>query len=138
MVFIFDEGSKFKAPLSKVWELNQSEGQHQHASLRNQKAEEQGDRVILTYETAMPDGSWAKHKVRVTAFPPVGIAFENLEGPMAGSRSFQYYTPKGKETAITVVGEFTSKGVPDSDLKKAVMGFLETVFNEDQKNLSRM
>jgi hypothetical protein len=138
MVFIFDEGSVFKAPLDKIWKLNQSEGQHIHPSLRNQKAEEQGDRVILTYETAMPDGTWVKHKNRVTAFPPVGIAFETLEGPLEGSRSFQYYTPKGKETAISVVGEFRSKVIPEADLKKAVMAFLETVFNEDQRNLARM
>jgi hypothetical protein len=57
---------------------------------------------------------------------------------MAGSKSFQFYTPKGNETAVTVVGEFVSKGVPDAALKGAVMAFLGTVFDEDQKNLSRM
>ena len=68
----------------------------------------------------------------------MGIAFETLEGPMAGSKSFQFYTPKGNETAVTVVGEYVSKGVPDADLRQAVMAFLGTVFNEDQKNLSEM
>jgi len=86
----------------------------------------------------MPDGSWAKNKVKTTAFPPVGIAFETLEGPMAGSKSFQFYTPKGNETEVTVVGEYVSKGVPDAALKGAVFAFLGTVFDEDQKNLSRM
>ncbi len=125
MVFISDEGSTFKAPLSKIWELNQSEGEHSHPSLRNQKAEQQGEHVMLTYETAMPDGTWVRHKTRTTAFPPLGIAFETLEGPMAGSRSFQYYSPRGNETGVTVVGEYTSKGIPDADLKNAVMAFLE-------------
>lgn len=138
MVFIVDEGSNFKAPIDKIWELNMSEGQHSHPSLRNQKGEQEGEHVILSYETQMPDGSWAKQKVRTTAYPPVGIAFETLEGPMAGSRSFQFYTPKGNETAVTVVGEFVSKGVPDAALKGAVLAFLGTVFDEDQKNLSRM
>ncbi len=138
MVFIHDEGSKFKAPLDKVWKLNQSEGQHDHPSLRNQKAEQEGDHMIISYETAMPDGTWAKNKSRMTAHPPLGIMFETLEGPMAGSKSFQYYTPKGKETGVTVVGEFTSKMIPESQLQKAVMAFLETVFNEDQKNLAKM
>jgi hypothetical protein len=138
MVFIIDEGSKFKAPLDKVWKLNQSEGQHSHPSLRNQRGEQQGEHVILTYETQMPDGSWAKQKVRTTAYPPVGIAFETLEGPMAGSRSFQFYTPKGNETAVTVVGEFVSKGVPDAALKAGVLAFLGTVFDEDQKNLTKV
>jgi len=138
MVFIVDEGSNFKAPLDKIWKLNQSEGQNSHPSLRNQKGEPQGEHFILSYETQMPDGSWAKNKVRTTAYPPVGIAFETLEGPMAGSRSFQFYTPKGKETEVTVVGEYVSKGVPDAALKAAVMAFLGTVFDEDSKNLSRM
>jgi hypothetical protein len=138
MVFIFDDGSIFKAPLDKVWKLNQSEGEHSHPSLRNQKGEPQGEHFILSYETKLPDGSWAKNKVRTTAFPPVGIAFETLEGPMAGSKSFQFYTPKGNETAVTVVGEYVSKGVPDAALKGAVLAFLGTVFEEDSKNLSRM
>jgi hypothetical protein len=138
MVFIFDDGSKFKAPLDKVWQLNQSEGEHSHPSLRNQKGEQQGEHFILSYETKMQDGSWAKSKVKTTAFPPLGIAFETLEGPMAGSKSFQFYTPKGNETAVTVVGEYVSKGVPDAALKGAVLAFLGTVFDEDQKNLAKM
>ena len=138
MVFIFDDGSTFKAPLEKVWQLNQSEGEHSHPSLRNQSGEQQGEHFILSYETKTPDGSWAKNKVRTTAFPPVGVAFETLEGPMAGSKSFQFYTPKGNETGVTVVGEFVSNGVPDAALKGAVMAFLGTVFDEDSKNLSKM
>jgi len=138
MVFIYDEGSTFKAPIAKVWRLNASEGEHSHPSLRNQRAEHKGESVILTYETQMPDGSWAKNKVKTTAMPPVGIAFETLEGPMAGSRSFQFYTPKGNETGVTVVGEFVGQGIPDAALKGAVMAFLGTVFDEDQKNLSKV
>jgi hypothetical protein len=138
MVFIFDDGSSFKAPLAKVWKLNQSEGEHSHPSLRNQKGEQQGEHFILSYETKMPDGSWSKSKVKTTAFPPLGIAFETLEGPMAGSKSFQFYTPKGDETGVTVVGEYVSIGVPDAALKGAVLAFLGTVFDEDQDNLARV
>lgn len=138
MVFIVDEGSNFKGPLDKVWKLNQSEGQHSHPSLRNMSGEMQGEHVILSYETKMPDGTWVKQKSRSTAYPPLGIVYETIEGPMTGSKSFQFYTPKGKETGVTVVGEFVSKGVPDADVKKGVMAFLSMVFDEDQKNLSKM
>ena len=138
MVFIVDEGSRFKAPLDKVWKLNQSEGQHSHPSLRNMSGEMEGEHMILSYETKMPDGSWVKQKARSTAFPPLGVVYETIEGPMAGSKSFQFYTPKGKETGVTVVGEFVSKGANDSDVKKGVMAFLSAVFDEDQKNLSKM
>jgi hypothetical protein len=138
MVFIVDEGSNFKAPLDKVWKLNQSEGQHSHPSLRNMSGEMQGEHVILSYETKMPDGSWVKQKAKTTAYPPLGIVFETIEGPMTGSKSFQFYTPRGKETGVTVVGEYVSKGASDSDIKKGVMAFLSAVFDEDQKNLSKV
>jgi hypothetical protein len=138
MVFIIDEGSSFKAPIDKVWKLNMSEGNHSHPSLKNPSQEMEGEHPILVYESQMPDGSWAKHRVRLSLFPPTGIAFETLEGPLAGSKSFQFYTPRGNETGITVVGNWTSNGVPDEALKQGVIAFLETVFREDQTNLSRM
>jgi hypothetical protein len=138
MVYIIDEGSTFKAPLDKVWKLNMSEGNHLHPSLRNQGSSMEGEHPILTYETKMPDGSWAKNRVKMTLLPPVGIGFETLEGPMAGSTSFQFYTPKGAETGITVVGNWTAKGVPDEMIRQAVLGFLDTVFREDRANLARM
>jgi hypothetical protein len=138
MVFIVDDGSEFNAPLDKVWKLNMTEGEHSHPSLRNAKSEMEGEHPILNYETQMPDGSWAKSKVRLTAFPPLGVVFETLEGPLAGSKSFQYYTPKGSKTGITVVGEYVSAGVPDAALKGAVTQFLETVFKEDQANMEKV
>jgi hypothetical protein len=138
MVFIHDEGSEFHATLDKVWKLNMSEGEHSHPSLRNSRSEMEGEHPILRYETQMPDGSWAKNKVRLTLLPPVGIAFETLEGPMAGSKSFQYYTPKGAKTGVTVVGEWVSPGAPEAVIRGAVLKFLETVFNEDQANIAKL
>jgi len=138
MVFILDEGSVFKAPIDKIWKLNQSEGEHPHPSLKNVKASQEGDHPIISYETQMPDGSWAKNKIRLTVFPPVGNLFETIEGPMTGSRSVTYYTPKGNETGVTVVGHWTAKGMPDDKVREGVMTFLETVFNEDQTNLAKL
>ena len=138
MVFILDEGSVFNGPLDKVWKLNASEGQHNHPSLRNMSSEMDGERVVLKYESKMKDGTYAKEKVRLTFYPPVGTATEVLEGPRAGSKSFQFYIPKGSKTGITVVGDFKSPTLSDSDLKFFVMQFLDTVFNEDQKNLAKV
>src|SRR5208283_5861622 len=98
LVFIIDEGSVFNAPLEKVWKLNASEGEHNHASLKNLRGGQEGDHPTLMYETAMPDGSWVKHKIRLSLFPPLGIVFETIEGPLSGSKSIQYYTPKGDKT----------------------------------------
>jgi len=138
MVFFKDEGSEFDAPLDKVWKLNQSEGDHSHPSLKNAEYTVEGEHPILSYETQMPDGSWVKNAVRMTILPPVGIAFENIEGPLKGSVSFQYYTPKGAKTGVTVVGEWKAAGVPDAQAYALGMKFLETVFNEDKANLAKM
>jgi hypothetical protein len=136
MVFLLDEGSVFNGPLDKIWKLNSSEGKHNHPSLRNMTSEMDGDRVVLSYEAKSRKGAWEKHKIRLTFFPPVGTVTESLEGPRAGSKSFQFYTPKGSKTAITVVGDFVSPGMSDSELKDEMMHFLENVFQEDQTNLA--
>ncbi|MDA4135517.1 MAG: hypothetical protein OK449_00785 [Thaumarchaeota archaeon] len=138
MVFFKDEGSEFDAPLDKVWKLNQSEGSHSHPSLKNSNSSMDGEHTILSYETQMPDGSWVKNKVRMSVFPPIGIIFETLEGPLKGSVSFQYYTPKGAKTGITVVGEWKASGIPDAQLHAVGMKFLEAVYNEDKANLAKM
>lgn len=138
MVFLSDEGSEFDAPLDKVWKLNQSEGEHNHPSLKNSTQGMEGEHPVLNYETKMPDGSWVKHKVRMSVFPPVGVVFETIEGPLKGSTSFQIYTPKGVKTGVTVVGDWQGAGIPDAQLQGAVRQFLETVFNEDRANLAKM
>ncbi len=128
----------FNAPIEKVWKLNASEGAHNHASLKNLHGGQEGEHPMLSYETAMPDGSWVKHKVRLTLFPPLGVVFETIEGPLSGSKSIQYYTPKGDKTGVTIVGNWTSMGVPDVMLQQSVTAFLDVVFKEDQSNLAKM
>ena len=71
-------------------------------------------------------------------FPPFGIVQEYLEGPMAGSRAFQYYTPKGDKTGVTVVGDFTAKGMDDDMVKHMALQNLEIAFNEDNANLKKL
>jgi len=138
MVFIKDEGSVFKAPLHKVWELNSSEGKHNHPSLKDSKVEPVSENtMILTYGVDM-GGNTIRIRNRLTVFPPLGELFETLDGPMAGSKSFQYYTPRGNETAVTVVGDWKSSVMTDDQIRQAVAAFLQTVFDEDQANLARM
>src|SRR5580700_3277599 len=108
MVFIIDDGSRFNAPLDKIWALHQSDEGHDHPSLKNLKGEEDGEHFIATYEATLPDGSSVTQRTRTTAYPPLGVVFEVIEGPLSGSKFFEYYAPKGEETAVTVVGEFTS------------------------------
>jgi hypothetical protein len=138
MVFIKDDGSVFKASLQKVWELNSSEGRHNHPSLKDSKVEPVSENtMILSYGVDM-GGSTIRVRSKVTLVPPLGELFETLDGPLAGSKSFQFYTPKGNETSVTVVGEWKSTVMSDDQIKQAVAGFLQTVFDEDQANLSKM
>jgi len=138
MVFIVDEGSVFKAPLQKVWQLGQSEGIHNHPSMMNVKRSMEGEHVVLVYDTKMPDGNMAKNKVRMTVVPPVGFILEYMDGPFTGTRLMQYYIPKGDKTGVTVVGEVKSPMIPESQLKGTMLKGLEMAFNEDQENLKKL
>jgi len=138
MVFIIDEGSVFKAPLNKVWELMQSEGKHNHPSEINPRMAMDGDHPVLTFDVKMPDGRQVTNKIKLTLMPPVGVSLDYLEGPFAGSKSVQYYVPKGNETGVTVIGDYNSPWMSGDQLKGAVLMSLETAFNEDQENLKKL
>lgn len=128
MVYIVDEGSELDMPLEKLWEYLPSES-HKH-SAKVMSREVQGNVVTLTSERDV-DGKAVRSKLRMTMYPPLGVAQEHLEGPTAGSKVFTFYTRKGNKTAITVVGEYKMAGASDEAAKKAVMQMLERSFNED-------
>ncbi|HYA10630.1 MAG TPA: hypothetical protein VEH10_03030 [Thermoplasmata archaeon] len=132
MVHVKDEGSTFDAPLDTVWKYLQMPEDHNrtHKS-RNFRSKPLAENMMEMSWEANMDGSWVPLRTRLTALPPVGVAIEMLEGPMAGSKFFNIYTPMGARTGITVVGEFTSKMIPPAQLEASVRGFLEQVYNED-------
>jgi hypothetical protein len=78
-----------------------------------------------------------KQKLKITMLPPVGFVQEYIEGPLTGSKSMQFYQSMGNRTGVTVVGEFVSTMMPESQIHGAVMTQLETAFNEDQANLKK-
>jgi hypothetical protein len=137
MVFMSDWGSEFDAPIDVVWKFLQSDTDHgnSHKGRRNldRKAVNENT-VMLSWEQDI-DGNWVRLSNRVTFHPPVGFFVEPLEGPMAGSKFFNYYVPKGDKTAVVVVGEWNSKMIPAAQLEKAVMANLEKVFHEDSAGL---
>ncbi len=141
MVFVIDDESAFKAPLDKVWKLveaHNTDGAKIHPEMKNISQEEVGENaVILGWESDI-QGRMVNSKLKITAFPPLGMAFEMLEGPMVGSKFFNYYTPKGATTAVTVVGDFSSPAMSGDQLKQAVLAFLEKGFNEDSDYLAKM
>ena len=135
MVYIVDEGSELDMPLEKLWEYLPSES-HKH-SAKVISRELQGNVLTLTSERDV-DGKAVRSKLRMTMYPPLGVAQEHLEGPTAGSKVFTFYTRKGNKTSITVVGEYKMAGASDEAAKKAVMQMLERSFNEDLATIKSM
>src|SRR5207249_4983718 len=124
LVYILDEGSVFEAPLSRIWEYVQSDDEHDHTAVKTISVEMQGDSVALITNEVNMGGSPMRNKLKLTFYPPFGIVQEYLEGPMTGTKAFQFYIPKGERTGVTVVGEFVGKGMDDQAVKKAAMGLL--------------
>jgi len=135
MVYILDEGSTFDAPLEKIWKYMGSE-QHHHPSIKMLNRELSGGSVILTSERNIL-GKTVRVKIRNTIYQPFGYVQEHLEGPLAGSRAFVYYIPKGDRTGITVVGEYVMPGADEQTIRQAVLGQAQTSFDEDNANLKR-
>jgi len=135
MVYIVDEGSELDMPLEKLWEYLPSES-HKH-SAKVISREVQGNVITLTSERDV-NGKTVRSKLRLTLYPPLGVAQEHLEGPTAGSKVFSYYTRKGNKTAITVVGDYKMAGANDEDTRKAVEQMLGWSFDEDVANIKSM
>lgn len=135
MVYLFDEGSIFDAPIDKIWKYLPSD-QHQHSSMKLLSRESTGNAVVITGERNIM-GKLVKTKIKNTLYPPFGFVQEHLEGPTAGSRAFVYYVPKGNKTAITVVGDFRLEGADEQRTKDAVLAQLQVSFDEDNANLKK-
>ena len=136
MVYLIDEGSVFDAPIEKIWRYLSSEA-HNHPSFRSVHREASGNTVTITSERTFM-GKTVTVKIKHTLYPPVGYVSEHLEGPMAGSRSFLYYIPKGDKTAVTIVGDFIIGGLDEETTRDTVLAQMQTTFDEDNANLKRM
>jgi hypothetical protein len=134
MVHVKNEGGHFDAPIETVWAYLKEEEAHSssHSGARNRHRKELSENsMLVSWEQDVGGGKWIKMENRITVLPPVGLAIEVTEGPMAGSKFMNFYTPHGNSTEVTVVGEFTSKQIPEAELEPAVDAFLEEVYNED-------
>ena len=135
MVHIKDEGSQFDAPIDVVWKFIQSPEDHAraHTATRNRQVKPLSETsVVISMEQNM-NGQWVKVANRITMAPPLGMIIEVLEGPMAGSKMINVYTPKGNKTGIDVYGDFMSNQIPAHMLEPAVRDNLQAVFDEDSK-----
>lgn len=141
MVFILDNESFFNAPLDTVWKLwraHVTDGERIHPDNRNQIWQKVGENsFVVSWENEV-QGQTVKGKAKIVEYVPLGQAFEVLEGPMAGSKWFNFYIPAGDRTRVILAGKWTSPIMPDDQLKQMVPQFNEKTFNEDVTYLSKM
>lgn len=133
MVHIKDEGSHFDAPIETVWAYLQSPPDHgpSHKTTRNAERKPLSENSMLLSQEQNMNGQWVKTVSRITFFPPLAVVIDVVEGPMAGTKMVNVYTPKGDKTQIDVYGDFVSPMLPAHQLEGAARANLETVFNED-------
>ena len=93
--------------------------------------------VVISFDNTGPGGMKINNKIKVTAFPPVGLLIEYVGGPPAGSKMMQYNTPQGIKTSVTIAGGVQSQAIAENQLRPMVMQNLERMFNEDQENLRK-
>ncbi len=74
---------------------------------------------------------WVRGRNRIARYPPLGMATEVLEGPLAGSKGMTYYTPEGNRTGVTVVGEFASSSLPPDQIEATARRGMPEAFDED-------
>ena len=147
MVFIEDREGLFDAPIDKVWRLAQAhatEGSKIHPGARNVATEMISENTFVNSWDQEMNGQAIKIKVKGTVFYPLGIAFETMEGPLAGSTYFVYYIPRGdNKTNVVAVGDFRSPSIDptvgdDESLRSMVLSVFDKVFEEDREYLNNM
>lgn len=131
------EGSKFDAPVDVIWKYLSDPAAHggAHRNSRNRSMQPVTDNsFVVSWEQNM-NGTWVKVSNKITVFPPLGMAAEALEGPLAGSKMFTVYTPHGAKTEVSVFGDMQSSVLPPGQLEGVVRAAWESAFNEDSQGI---
>jgi hypothetical protein len=138
MVFVLDSDGVFDVPIDEVWAFVGSGDHHSHAHRHAHFTRERLGERSGRYSWEQPfDGAPTRFTMRWTSFHPVGVAYDVLEGPLAGSKFFLYYVPLGDRTGVTVVGEFVSPTLPAGAIAAAVDRFFATEFEQDHAAMRR-
>jgi hypothetical protein len=136
MVFLLDQGSEFDGTIEQVWTFNRTHREHPHASISNVSIEQVNENArIMSYDFRVREGL-IKIKYKSTAHLPVGITYEYLEGPFAGSKIFQYYVPKGDKTEVVMVGNLASPSLTDDELQSLYDDYARILYEEDNASMS--
>ncbi|TVP39274.1 hypothetical protein [Candidatus Nitrosocosmicus arcticus] len=147
MVFIEDREGVFDASIDKVWKLVQAhinEGSKIHPIAKNVVTEMLNDNTFINSWNEEINGQTVKIKAKGTMFYPLGVAFEMIEGPFAGSTYLIYYISRpDNKTGVVLVGEFRSDSIDptvgdEERLRSMVLSTFEKVFYEDCEYLKNI
>jgi len=137
VTFVRDEGSVYNAPLEEVWRFlsdrEAHESVHHHREVEHKPLGENSGESVWVQDF---EGKAERFRMRYTAFPMFGIAYEVQEGPLLGSKFFAYYRPRGPKTRVTVVGDFQSPTIPAARLEPVVLAFFALEFEQDNAAIS--
>lgn len=138
-MFLQDDRGVLEASVDQVWDylsaLEDHRAAHHHRGNRLDRLAD--GRFVASWEQEVPWGGEETFTMRGTPLPPLGIAYEILAGPFAGSVLMNYYSPLGDRTRVTLVGEFASPAFPPGQLEERVRSFFDREFAEDQDGLRR-
>ncbi len=140
MVKVRDDGV-FDASIDKIWKYlaDESPGVHEHRSIvASRTIENKGSETVFEWELRNPDGKTTRKETwRMAMNPPTGFELESLSGVSKGTKYTNRYTPMGSKTRVEIDGEFRMQGMDDASTRKAALGFLAEVFDEDQASLKK-
>jgi hypothetical protein len=140
MVKVRDDGV-FDAPIEKIWRYlgDDSPGVHNHQAILGSKTvENRGSEIVQEWEMRNPDGKTTRKETwRMVMNPPKGFEMESLAGASKGTKYSNRYSAMGAKTRVEVEGEFHFQGMDDASTRKAALGFLAQVFDEDNAALKK-
>jgi len=140
MVKVRDDGV-FEAPIEKIWKYlgDETPGVHNHRSIVGSRTvENRGSETVFEWEMQNPDGKTTRKETwRMAVNPPTGFEMESLSGVSKGTKYMNRYTPMGSKTRVEVEGEFHMQGMDEASTRKAALGFLAEVFDEDNAALKK-
>ncbi len=140
MVKVRDEGV-FDASIDKIWKYlaDGTPGIHNHRAIVGSKTvENRESESVFEWEMRNPDGKTTRKETwRMVLNPPTGFEMESLSGVSKGTKYTNRYTPMGAKTRIDVDGEFRMQGMDEAATRKAALGFLAEVFDEDNAALKK-
>jgi hypothetical protein len=135
-MYFRDDTGVFEAPLEVVWAYLGATPDHRAAHLhRENRLEWSDDAHFLAHWEQDLWGGVETLGMRGHVLRPLGLAYEIVEGALAGSKFVFYYTPMGPRTRVTLVGEFVSTTIPAGELEEKVRTLFDLEFAQDEAGL---